>query len=395
MATETGPGPGTLAIPEFCLVAVMGASEELGRRLLAEAFAPEEVAAVPHGADPAAPIGERAERRLAERRLVAVEASGIGRRERGALVALARRHHALPVAILVEPEAGGHRNAEALAREGFRRIHRLEDGQAGAAAIRRERLPVDRREDAGPFDLIGDVHGCCEELEALLVRLGYRVDPPPAGEAPFAARHPAGRRAVFLGDLTDRGPRSLDCLRLAMGMVAEGTARAVVGNHDDKLLRWLEGHDVRIGGALRRTIAEIEATSPAFRARLARFLAGLPSHLWLAGGRLVAVHAGLHAGLHGRDTPDLRELAMYGLTTGETDADGLPVRIDWARDYDGAAEVVYGHTPVAEPVWVNRTICIDTGCGFGGRLTALRWPERELVSVPAARPHAARRRPTA
>ncbi len=47
--------------------------------------------------------------------------------------------------------------------------------------------------------------------------------------------------------------------------------------------------------------------------------------------------------------------------------------------------VLYGHTPVPEPEWVNNTLCLDTGCVFGGRLTALRYPERELVSVPAAR----------
>ncbi len=383
MAVESGAE--AIAIPDFCLVAVMAPAEAVGRALLERGFAPEEIAQVHHGAQPDAQVDAR----LAERRLVAVEASGIGRRERAELVALARRHHALPVAILVEPEAGGHRNPEALAREGFRQIHRVETAEH--CTVRRERLAVDRREAAGPFDLIGDVHGCFDELTALLGRLGYRIDPVAAGEALLSACHPDGRRVVFLGDLVDRGPRSLDCLRLAMGMVAEGSALAVVGNHDDKLARWLHGHKVRVGTTLGRTIAEIETTGPAFRARLAAFIDGLPSHLWLAGGRLVAVHAGLKAVLHGRDTPGVRELAMYGLTTGETDTDGLPVRIDWARDYRGAAEVVYGHTPIPEPVWVNRTLCIDTGCGFGGRLTALRWPERECVSVPADRPHAARR----
>ena len=74
---------------------------------------------------------------------------------------------------------------------------------------------------------------------------------------------------------------------------------------------------------------------------------------------------------------------MYGETTGETDEFGLPVRYNWAAEYRGRAMVVYGHTPVPEPEWLNRTICIDTGCVFGGKLTALRYPEKELVSVPA------------
>jgi protein phosphatase len=83
----------------------------------------------------------------------------------------------------------------------------------------------------------------------------------------------------------------------------------------------------------------------------------------------------------------VREFAMYGETTGETDEYGLPVRYPWASDYRGRAAVVYGHTPVPEAEWLNNTICIDTGCVYGGKLTALRWPERELVQVPASRVH--------
>ena len=114
------------------------------------------------------------------------------------------------------------------------------------------------------------------------------------------------------------------------------------------------------------------------------FLDGLVSHYVLDGGRLVVAHAGLQAEMHGRASAAVRAFALYGETTGETDEFGLPVRYPWAQDYRGQAAVVYGHTPVPEPDWVNNTICIDTGCVFGGRLTALRYPERELVSVPAA-----------
>jgi protein phosphatase len=116
---------------------------------------------------------------------------------------------------------------------------------------------------------------------------------------------------------------------------------------------------------------------------VARFIHALPSHYLLDGGALVAAHAGMKESLQGRDSRRVRDFALYGDATGTLDEQGLPVRRDWAAHYHGAAMVVYGHTPVAEPEWRNRTINVDTGCVFGGRLTALRWPERELVSVPA------------
>jgi protein phosphatase len=112
-------------------------------------------------------------------------------------------------------------------------------------------------------------------------------------------------------------------------------------------------------------------------------LAELPSHYVLDGGGLVVAHAGIKSSMQGRDSPRIRRFTLYGETTGETDELGFPVRLDWARDYRGRAAVVYGHTPVPEPTWDHRTINIDTGCAFGGRLTALRYPELELVSVAA------------
>ena len=102
-------------------------------------------------------------------------------------------------------------------------------------------------------------------------------------------------------------------------------------------------------------------------------------------GKLVVAHAGMKEAWQGRASSRVREFALYGETTGETDDYGLPVRHDWAAEYRGRALVVYGHTPVPEATWVNGTICIDTGCVFGGRLTALRYPEREVVEVPALR----------
>jgi protein phosphatase len=115
------------------------------------------------------------------------------------------------------------------------------------------------------------------------------------------------------------------------------------------------------------------------------FIDGLVSHYVLDDGKLVVAHAGLKESMQGRGSGQVRSFALYGETTGESDEFGLPVRHDWAAEYRGRATVVYGHTPVPEPEWLNGTINIDTGCVFGGRLTALRYPERELVSVEAAR----------
>lgn len=101
----------------------------------------------------------------------------------------------------------------------------------------------------------------------------------------------------------------------------------------------------------------------------------------------MVAHAGLAEELQERSSGKVRSFAMYGETTGETDEFGLPIRYNWSTEYRGKAAVVYGHTPVARAEWLNNTICIDTGCVFGGALTALRYPERELVSVPARAEH--------
>ena len=168
-------------------------------------------------------------------------------------------------------------------------------------------------------------------------------------------------------------------------MMEAGSALCVVGNHDDKLLRCLLGRNVNLSHGLSVTLEQMQAEPPEFRERARVFLAGLPTHYLLDGGKLVVAHAGLTEDLHGRESKRVRSFALYGLTSGEVDDDGLPMRGNWAADYTGRSAVVYGHTPVAVPEWVNHTINIDTGCVFGGRLTALRYPELEFVSVPAAR----------
>jgi protein phosphatase len=248
----------------------------------------------------------------------------------------------------------------------------------------------DRRDEHGPFDIVGDVHGCYGELIELLGLLGYQHDDE------SGMRHPQGRCLIFVGDLVDRGPKIVATVTLAQCMVEAGRALCVPGNHDIKLLRYMRGRQVQISHGLDSSITQVEALSGPERAdwiaAYERFIGGLGSHLILDGGQLVVAHAGIREADQGRDSSRIRAFTLYGMTTGQNDENGLPIRLNWAANYTGAAAVVYGHTPIAEPVWQNNTINIDTGCVFGGRLTALRWPERELVSVPAHRVYAVRGR---
>ncbi|QIQ02136.1 polynucleotide kinase-phosphatase [Streptomyces liangshanensis] len=340
-------------------------------------------------------------KRLAAGRLTVVDATNVQAGSRRQLVQIAREHDVLPIAIVldlpeevcaarnaVRPDRAGmprhvikrHRNElrrslRGLEREGFRKVHLLRSEQEVAdAEIVLERRYNDLRHLTGPFDIIGDVHGCRSELDTLLGTLGY-VD----------GHHPGGRTAVFVGDLVDRGPDSPGVLRRVMGMVASGDALCVPGNHENKLGRWLKGRNVQHTHGLAETIEQLEKEDDTFRAEVRQFIDGLVSHYVLDGGKLVVCHAGLPEKYHGRTSGRVRSHALYGDTTGETDEFGLPVRYPWAEDYRGRAAVVYGHTPVPNTSWINNTICLDTGAVFGGKMTALRWPERELVDVPAER----------
>jgi polynucleotide kinase-phosphatase len=342
-----------------------------------------------------------AARRLARGKLTVVDATNVQPEARKPLVALAREYHVLPVAIVLDlPErvchdrnrsrpdrnfgphvirnqkSQLHRSLRGLGREGFRHVHVLKSQEeVDAALIERQPLWNNRKGETGPFDIIGDVHGCCDELEQLLQLLGYERN----DGGPWT--HSAGRKAIFVGDLVDRGPRIVDTLKTVMTMSQAGTALSVPGNHDIKLKRKLEGRDVTVSHGLHRSLEELEQETSEFRAEVQKFLDGLVSHYVFDDGRLVVAHAGMKAEMQGRGSAKVRDFALFGETTGETDEFGLPVRYNWAAEYRGRASVVYGHTPVPEPEWLNRTINIDTGCVFGGKLTALRWPEKELVSV--------------
>ena len=413
-----------LAVPELSLVVLVGVTGS-GKSTFARAhFRPTEVissdfcrglVADDENDQSATPqafelLHYIAGQRLKAGRLTVIDATNVQPEARRELVALAREHDVLPVALVLDlPEKlcaqrnasrpdrdfGAHvlrrqrgqlrRGLSSLKREGFRTVHVLRTPEeVDAATITRTRLFSDLKHETGPFDVIGDVHGCRAELEQLLVTLGYEPERDAAGR-PVSARHPGNRRAVFVGDLVDRGPDTPGVLRLVMGMVAAGTAFCVAGNHEAKLLKALRGKNVKRSHGLDASMEQLELETPEFRAEAERFIDGLIGHYVLDGGRLVVAHAGLIEPYHGRASGRVREFCLYGQTTGETDEYGLPVRYPWATEYRGRAAVVYGHTPVPAAEWLNNTLCVDTGCVFGGRLTALNYPERTTVSVPAAR----------
>jgi protein phosphatase len=421
------PETRTLAIPELSLVVLIGASG-CGKSTFARThFAPFEILSsdfcrglVSNDENDQAATRAAFEvlhfiaaKRLEAGLLTVIDATNVQPESRKPLVELARRYHVLPVAIALDmPERlceernrtrtdrtfGGHvirqqrgqlhKSLRNLQREGFRHLHVLRTAEDVARVIiERQPLWNNRKSDVGPFDIIGDVHGCADELEALLLSLGYAPD------ESGTFRHEAGRKAIFVGDLVDRGPRVTDTLRIAMAMVGAGTALAVPGNHDLKLVKKLRGRDVQVQHGLATTLEQLDQETPEFREQVAQFLDALVSHYVLDAGKLVVAHAGMKAEMQGRGSGKVRDFALYGETTGETDEFGLPVRYNWAAEYRGAAHVVYGHTPVPEPEWLNRTINIDTGCVFGGTLTALRWPEKQVVSVSAARTYAEPARP--
>ncbi len=422
-AEQRAPRPVTIELPAFSMVLLVGVSGSGKSSFARKHFLPTEVLnsdafrgwvcddenSLEATKDAFDALHYVAGVRLRRRKLTVIDATNVQAESRKPLLALAAEHDALAVAIVLDlPERvcedrnrqrtdragmGNHvirnqarqlrQSMRSLRREGFRHVYVL-DGEAQIEAARVVRRPLwtDRTAETGPFDIIGDVHGCLDELEELLGTLGYVRD---GDEAAYT--HPEGRRAIFLGDIVDRGPRVVETVRLVMAMVEAGSALAVPGNHDAKFARWLRGQTVSVTHGLEASIAQTEALPAeereAFKPAAAKFLGDLVSHYLLDGGNLVVAHAGMKEGYQGRASGRIREFALYGDATGEIDEFGLPVRYPWAEDYRGKATVAYGHTPVPEAEWLNRTIDIDTGCVFGGKLTALRYPERELVSVPA------------
>ncbi len=351
-------------------------------------------------------------KRLKNGLLTVVDATNVQKESRKKLINLAREYHTLPVAIVLDlPQRvcedrndkrddrnfGNHvirqqkqqlkRSFKGLKREGFRKIYRFssEEEIAEITQITREKLYNDKKDLHGPFDIIGDIHGCYDETIELLKKLNYKISSVSDNGENYGIEvtHPENRQVIFLGDLVDRGPNSPAVLKLVMSMVRSEVALCVPGNHDLKLQKKLNGRNVQLKHGLAETMEQLENESEKFKADVKEFLYSLISHYILDNGKLAVAHAGIKEEMQGRGSGAVRSFCLYGETTGEIDEFGLPVRYNWASEYRGKAKVVYGHTPIPKAEWLNKTIDIDTGCVFGGELTALRYPEEELVSIKA------------
>ena len=313
--------------------------------------------------------------RLKNGLLTVADATNIQAAARKKLLDIARSFHVLPVAIVFDmpQELCENRNAvrtdrtvsshvvrrqmqdlkrsvKSLKKEGFKKLYvfKSEDEVDAVTSIVREKLYNDKTDMHGPFDIIGDVHGCYEELTALLRKLQYRIESAADTGKNYGLNvsHPENRTVIFLGDLVDRGPASPAVLKLVMSMVRGGTALCVPGNHDMKLQKKLNGKTVQEKYGLAETLEQLEGESDTFKSDVKEFLYGLISHYVLDSGKLVVAHAGLTEDMQGRGSGAVRSFCLYGETTGETDEFGLPVRYNWASEYRGRAKVVYGHTPV-------------------------------------------------
>lgn len=419
-----------IRIPEMSLVVLVGASGSGKSTFAAQHFKPTEILSSDtfrglvsdDASDQSATedafnaLHHLAKIRLKRGRLTVIDATNVQADSRKALVAIARQYHVLPVAIVLnlpqnvcverhelrlDRNFGKHviyrhvaqlrASLGALRREGFRQVYELDSVESvDQVQVERTKLYNDLRDQMGPFDIIGDVHGCANELRTLLNNLGYQLNSDFGGT--YAYRHPEGRRALFVGDLVDRGPAVVDVLMIVRSMVEAGTGLCVMGNHDFKLKRALSGAKVNTRHGLKASLDQIEQLPEDVRNEFVpatrKFLESLVSHYVLDSGNLVVAHAGICESMQGRASGTVRNYCMYGETTGQLDENGLPERIDWAANYRGEAFVVYGHTPVAKPRWLNNTVNVDTGCVFGGALSALRYPERQIVSVPAEQVYA-------
>jgi protein phosphatase len=234
------------------------------------------------------------------------------------------------------------------------------------------------------IDIVGDIHGCFEEFKQLTSDLGYVwKDHLPV--------HPEKRILGFVGDLTDRGPHSLQVIETVWSLWKKKLAIYVPGNHCNKLYRYFIGNKVQLLHGLETTAEELSSLSGKERNRYKSMFIELyeqsPLYQVLDDKKLVIAHAGIRAEDIGKMNAKIKTFVLYGDITGEKNPDGTPVRRDWAKQYKGEAWIVYGHTPVEEPRFIGKTINLDTGAVFGGRLTALRYPEMETYSVPSSMPY--------
>ncbi|SDZ56251.1 polynucleotide kinase-phosphatase [Evansella caseinilytica] len=254
-------------------------------------------------------------------------------------------------------------------------------------AFERRSNPIERDIQHG-IDIIGDIHGCYDEMIQLLENLGYVKN----DEQLYL--HPAGRKFVSIGDCMSRGSRSLDTMLFFTRHINNGLAYMIDSNHGWKIARWLDGKNVVLNHGDEKVAEEFSeyerkhgaGAAAALKQDIKTVLLKAPSHyVFTRNGTavLVCVHAGIKDKYIGKQSKRISDFCRYGDTDG-FDEQGKPIRKDWFLHHQTKACIVWGHDPKPQPLLINNTVNIDQGVVFGGKLTAFRYPEKEFVAVDAA-----------
>ncbi|WP_211655763.1 polynucleotide kinase-phosphatase [Planococcus alpniumensis] len=269
-------------------------------------------------------------------------------------------------------------------KEGFASVYTIKD--ILDVEVFRHPNPVEVEIENG-IDIIGDVHGCYDELIELLEKIGYAEN-----EEGFY-EHPEGRKFVSIGDVMSRGPASLETMCFFLKHVKSGRALMVDSNHGWKIARWLDGRQVVLSHGDERVEEELSVyeeregieKAQKLKLQLKEFLLEAPSHyVFTKNGvrTLVCAHAGIKDSFIGKQSEAISDFCRYG-DTGGFDDNGKPLRKDWTVGHENRLLIVWGHDPKPKTLLINNTINIDQGVVFGGELTAYRYPERTFVSVKA------------
>jgi len=408
-----------IILPEIALVVVLGPSKSGKTTFTRKHFAPSEVFHLDEIHEHYAPERKGSdteaddldtfhfllEKRLKQGLLTVIDGSFITQSSRKKMREIARRYSTqligiwmdLPESELVSRHTQGDSMAKArleMARlqahadkfqlEGFKQVYRL-DTQADIDAVDfvRTQFSCNQRALSGPFDVIGDVHGCLVELESMLAQLGYVQ-----AEGAPTYRHPDGRTAIFVGDLISRGPSSLATLAIVRAMVAHGSALSVKGNHETDLLSAMQGQEINLHNGLQPTLDQVAQLPAEEQEQILAFIDQLPFHLLLDEGKLAVAHGGIKANMQGRESADIESFNLYAESGGPSNHWGMEIKPTWALEYEGNATVVHGHLPVKTATWTKQVLNLDTGCVYGGHLSAFRYPEREIVTVKADQEYA-------
>lgn len=350
------------------------------------------------------------EKRCKLNKLTFVDATNLFSEDRKKYITIARKHHVPIVAIVMDVEQDVllerdkirdtprgkqkinqqyqtfKRERRFIKKEGYLATYFILNNTDYIEIIRKSNNPIEIEVKNG-IDIIGDIHGCYQEFLKLLVKLGYEIN-----EKGYYV-HPAGRKFLSLGDIMSRGPKSLETMQFFLRHVKKGLAYMIDSNHGWKIARWLEGKKVTLNHGDELVEEEFkhfkeqygEEHTLELKQSLKELLLNAPSHYILTKNHvptLVCTHAGIKDEFIGKQSIDISDFCRYGDVDG-FDEEGKPIRRDWSIHHKSNILIVWGHDPKPKPLIINNTINIDQGVVFGGELTAIRYPEKEYVSVQA------------